>query len=318
MTMMSTAAKKHQVLFLSASPNAAKFVEGVRAAVAELAPNLIDIVYPVPDDVDRAAVEILVTNLWAGVDSLLVDPTFPKSPMLVRMIDPFLTRSMNESVLMHVLNIHRFTYTYLAQQRESKWVQFPHGFPAHAHERTVAVIGTGELGMAAITVLAQLEFKLVGWSRTAKTRPDHLKDAANVRFVHGADGMDVALGEADIVINLLPHTPSTHHMFAAETFAKMKRGAAYINLGRGKTVKEVDLVKALDDGTVGLAVLDVYEVEPLPAGSPLWTHPRCIVYPHIAATPNPKTACRVIVETIIKYLNGERNLAGLVDHELGY
>jgi phosphoglycerate dehydrogenase-like enzyme len=101
--------------------------------------------------------------------------------------------------------------------------------------------------------------------------------------MHPPEALDRLLPEADFVIMTVPHTPHTEGMMNAARFALMKPSAFLINIGRGMTVKLDDLNRALRDGTIGGAGLDVYEIEPLPADHPLWTAPNVMLTPHVAA-----------------------------------
>src|SRR4029077_7600950 len=107
-------------------------------------------------------------------------------------------------------------------------------------------------------------------------RPDDLFER-----IGGPGDLHPMLAEADVVLDALPLSPGTHHFFDAAAFAAMKPTARFLNVGRGATVDEAALVAALERGGIGGAALDVFEEEPLPASSPLWTLPTVIVSPHI-------------------------------------
>jgi phosphoglycerate dehydrogenase-like enzyme len=103
-----------------------------------------------------------------------------------------------------------------------------------------------------------------------------------VAEMHAPDALDSLLPRADFVILTVPHTPATEGLFNAERFARMKKTAFFINIGRGMTTKLDDLVVALQSGTIAGAALDVYEQEPLPVEHPLWTTPNVLMTPHMA------------------------------------
>ncbi|KAJ1562261.1 hypothetical protein HK405_014098 [Cladochytrium tenue] len=313
------------------------WVAGVREAMAEAAPEL-ELIYPLPADLDRSRVTVAITgtpphgalaefpnlkliaNMWAGVDAVLADPSLPRAPALVRLVDPCLTSSMVETALMHVLNVHRDFFSFTELQRRGVWNKYPNGMPVAAADRCVVVFGAGELGVACVRALAGLGFRVRGWSRSPKPVDPELTGAggADVCMLAGAAGFDEALREGHIFINLLPLTPETESLFSRDVFLRMPRGASFINLGRGRSVNEDDLLQVLDEEHLAYAILDVFRVEPLPEESRLWSHPRCIVMPHVAATPNPKSASRIVVQTIKKHLAGETDLVGLVDRDRGY
>ncbi|KAJ1551504.1 hypothetical protein HK405_014380, partial [Cladochytrium tenue] len=322
---------------LLASHAQGPWIDNVREAMAEAAPEL-ELIHPVPADLDRSSVTVaiagtpprgslakfpnltLIANMWAGVDAVLADPSVPRAPALVRLVDPRLAASMVETALMHVLNVHRDFFSYAALQRRGVWQKYPNGQPVAAADRCVVVFGAGELGVACIRALAGLGFRVRGWSRSPKTVDPELTgaDGVDVQMLAGAAGFDEALREGHIFVNLLPLTPETETLFARDVFLRMPRGASFINLGRGRSVNEDDLLQVLDEEHIAYAILDVFRVEPLPEESRLWSHPRCIVMPHVAATPNPKSASRIVVQTIKKHLAGESDLVGLVDRDRGY
>ena len=97
----------------------------------------------------------------------------------------------------------------------------------------------------------------------------------------------------------------------------MRPGAIFVNVGRGAVVQEETLLPALEEGRPGWAILDVFEEEPLPAHSPLWTHPRVIVTPHLAGPTLLEEALGEFVENLERFRSGKR-LRHVVDRERGY
>jgi phosphoglycerate dehydrogenase-like enzyme len=85
---------------------------------------------------------------------------------------------------------------------------------------------------------------------------------------------------ADHVLNILPMSPTTQKFFDSSRFERMKRTAVFYNMGRGRTVDQDALRRALIDGVIGAAYLDVMHPEPLPGDDPLWTTPNCYITPH--------------------------------------
>jgi len=127
------------------------------------------------------------------------------------------------------------------------------------------------------------------------------------------------LGQSDVVVICLPLTKATHHMFSRDLFRVMKKSAILINVTRGGIVYGDDLMKALDEGLIWGAGLDVTDPEPLPKDHKLWQHPRCIVTPHTAGG-SPRRAQRCI-DTLCENLRRMRTgkpLIALIDKEKGY
>ena len=249
----------------------------------------------------------LVVSLMAGVEQLLSDARVPPGVPIVRANDRSLQQAMVESVLLHVLSAHRGVLEYRRAEAEQRWRPQPQPL---ATMRTVGVLGLGNLGRSSAVAIAGLGFPVVGWSREAKRVP-------GVRSVCGADGLREVLTRSQIVVCLLPLTPTTMEILNAERLALMPAGAFLINVARGALVAEQDLLAELDSGRLGGAILDVFAEEPLPAEHPFWRHPRVAVYPHVAADPDPVTGSAAAADLIRAHRRGER-LTGVVDRDRGY
>jgi glyoxylate/hydroxypyruvate reductase A len=252
-----------------------------------------------------------IFNLGAGVDALTADPSLPDVP-LVRVADDDLTGRMTEYVVMHVLMHHRHQRYLDACQRERVWA--PQAQRAASAVR-VGVMGLGVLGADAAQVLARLGFAVAGWSRTRKAIP-------GIAGFAGDAELPAFLARTDILVCLLPLTPATRGILDRRTFALLARDGAFggpvvINAGRGGLQVESDLLAALDDGTLAAATLDVFETEPLPATSPLWSHPKVTVSPHNAADTDPDAISVYVAEQMACHERGEP-LRNVVDRRLGY
>ncbi len=252
-----------------------------------------------------------IFNLGAGADRLLADPDLPDVP-IARAVHPDLTGRMVEYVVLHVLMHHRRQRGYDAQQRARVWRGLPQ--PA-ASEVTVGVMGLGEIGTAAARALAALGFRVVGWSRGAK-RIDGVESFA------GTAELEAFLARSEILVAILPYTAETRGILDLALLRKLKRdgalgGAYLINAGRGGSQVDADIVAALDEGALAGATLDVFPVEPLPADSPLWTHPQVTITPHAAGDLSPDALAESVVAQIRAFEAGEP-LRHLVDRARGY
>jgi glyoxylate/hydroxypyruvate reductase A len=246
----------------------------------------------------------LVQSLWMGVERLLADPAYPKGVPLARLVDPGMVAAMSESVLAHVLDWHRHHYVYRVQQEHRRWERLKQFL---ASDRTIGILGLGELGSDAARKLAALGFHVVGWSR----RP---KQLAGVTCL---TELDAVLQRSDVIVCLLPLTSHTRHILNMRTLRKIRLGGALINVARGGHVVAEDLIKVLDSGHLAHAYLDVFEHEPLPHDHPLWTHPAITITPHTVALTEPRTSLPKIVENIERLRRGEPPL-NLVDFDAGY
>jgi glyoxylate/hydroxypyruvate reductase len=237
-----------------------------------------------------------VQSLWAGVDGLLADPALPAVP-IARMVDPTMTQSMVVTVVAHVTSLHLGLHRLRVDQGARRW-QYVDQPPSSA--TAVAIVGLGELGAACALALVGLGFNVTGWSRTARTVP-------GVRSISGP--LHAALTSADIVVNLLPLTAETRGIFSADVLGAMRRGASFVNVGRGASVDHGALLELLDCGHLEHAVLDVFETEPLPVDDPRWANPKITITPHVAAVTTPASAARIAADNI-----GRFRATGTADH----
>lgn len=248
-----------------------------------------------------------IFSVGAGVDHIAADPERPKHLPVIRMVEEGLTAGMTEYVVMQVLYHHRDMLAYRHQAAEKIWREIP---AVPAHQRRIGILGLGVLGQDAARMLVRFGFDVAGWSRTPK-------EIEGVTCFDGPEGLDQMLARTDILVCLLPLTPATRGILNGELFAKLPRGACLINVGRGGHQVERDLLEALDSGQLREATLDVFEEEPLPADSPLWSHPQVIVTPHIASMTMPETAAKAVGENIKRMEAGLPPL-NVVDFERGY
>jgi len=253
----------------------------------------------------------VIFNLGAGVDALMADPTLPMVPVVRVAVDD-LTGRMTEYVVLHVLMHHRQQLELRDNQSRRLW-QPKAQWAAGAV--TVGVMGLGTLGRDAAEVLRRIGFRVIGWSNSDK-RID------GVECFCGRDGLAPFLARTHILVCLLPLTAQTRHILDRKLFEKLARNSplgapVLINAGRGGLQVEADIVSCLDDGTLLAATLDVFETEPLPATSPLWTHPRVVITPHNAADTDPDAISAYVAEQITRFEAGEP-LRNVVDIARGY
>lgn len=246
-----------------------------------------------------------VLNLWAGVEDVVGNETL--TVPLCRMVGGGLSEGMVEWVAGHVLRHHLGMDEHIHGQ-DGVWRAGV--TPPLACDRRVVILGLGALGEACGHALAGLGFQVHGWSRSQKA-------IEGIICHHGAEGLDAALRVGDIVVLLLPSTPSTENVLDARSIALLPKGAVIINPGRGPLIDDDALLAALASGQIGHATLDVFRIEPLPVEHAFWAHPQVTVTPHIASETRVAKAVEVIVDNI---QNGEagRAFAHVVDRDAGY
>lgn len=252
-----------------------------------------------------------IFSIGAGVDHILADRTVPDVP-IVRVVAQNLSQHMTEYVVWRVLDHHRFGLLYQAQQRRKIWREPPQ---RTASDIAVGIMGLGNLGQAAARALLSLGFRVNGWSRSERS-------VDGVTTFVGEAGLRSFLNATDILVVLLPLTAATTGVINYGLLKELRRrnglgGAVLINAGRGRLQKDDDILRALEDGTLKEASLDVFEVEPLPKTSPLWSHPKVFVTPHSAATSDPDYLVAPMLAQMEAHDRGEP-LRDLVDRQAGY
>lgn len=258
-------------------------------AAAREAARIAIVANPEPAEVAALPGLVWVQSLWAGVEKLV--GAFDGPLPIVRLVDQEMGRTMAEAVLAWTYYLQRDMPAYARQQRDRVWRPHPYRKPA---DTTVGLLGLGALGTAAADRLVGAGFRVVGWSRTPKA-------VAGIDTVHGAESLPAMLGRCDILICLVPLTPETRGLVNAARLAALKPGAALINFARGPIVVTEDLIAALDTGHLAHAVLDVFEVEPLPAESALWSHPGVTVLPHVSGPTDMDSAAATVAVNLRTY-----------------
>lgn len=246
---------------------------------------------PDPEALKRLPNLKWIHSVWAGIERLLEDSNEYNSLQIVRLIDSQLSKTMSEAVLAWTLYLHRDMPKYAKQQKQKIWL--PHEY-IPAEEKTVSLLGLGELGSAAALKLVDHGFNVCGWSRTSKIIP-HLE------CYTGNDGLKEMLAKTDIVISILPLTSETKGLIDKSFFSALRKNASFINFSRGAVVDDLALLEALDDGHIKHAILDVFNEEPLSVNSWHWSHEKVTVLPHISAPTNTRTASSIVAENIKKY-----------------
>ncbi|HVW58096.1 MAG TPA: glyoxylate/hydroxypyruvate reductase A [Rhizobiaceae bacterium] len=248
----------------------------------------------------------MLISVGAGVDQFDL-ARLPRHIKVVRMVTKSIRGMMRDYVTLGVMAMHRHLPRYIAQQREQLWMD--HGADLASRKR-VGVMGLGQLGLAAIEALRPFGFVLSGWSRT-------LRAIEGVESFAGPNDLRPFLNATDILVCLLPLTGETRRILDADLFAALPKGASLVHAGRGAHLDQDALLRALDDGWLSGAFLDVTEPEPLPKGHPLWSHPAVILTPHIATITDFEEGAHCAVESIRSYESG-LPVPGLVDRAQGY
>ena len=242
----------------------------------------------------------------AGVDSWLYPDELPRDILLTRTSESFGPR-IAEWALARALAFTQQVIDLSDAQRQRRWA--PRETPMLQGSR-VLVVGTGDVG----THVARL-FSALGAHVTGVSRSGRGDDAVFPRCA-AVDALPSLVGEAEWIVLTIPLTADTRRLFSRDLLARCT-GAVLLNAGRGAVVEESALPEALDKGWLKGAALDVFEVEPLPDSSPLWTDPRVMISPHISGLTTTEGAAIGFLECLSAIERGETP-SWVVNRERGY
>ena len=246
-------------------------------------------------------------SLGQGVDHILKNNIVDDKIPIVRIVDPFMAKSMSHWVILSVLNFVRDTFGYFYQQKNKTYKSRKE---LNFTTLNIAVYGIGAIGSVVAKDLNHLGFKVHGWSRTRK-------NISGISCYSGEDKFKTLLKICDIHICLLPLTSETINIFDNYSFKMMKYGSCFINAGRGEHVVEEHLIGNCKSGHISCAILDVYRKEPIPKNSKLWNQQNICIWPHVAAETNPETAAKQIANAIKCIENGKQP-PNKIERKIGY
>ena len=245
----------------------------------------------------------------AGVDALLF-PELAASGVTVTNSRGVFDRPMAEYVLGLIIAFTKhFPETWSLQAAK----QWRHRLTDSIQGKKVLVVGAGSIGRTIARLCSDAGMRVSGVGRSARAEdPDFGR-------VHACESLGEALPEADFVVVAAPLTTQTRGLFSTEQFRLMKSSARIVNVGRGAIIDEKALTAALEAKEIAGAALDVFEEEPLPEESPLWSMPNVMVSPHMSGDfyAYADALAEVFLENYRRYCAGER-LLNLIDKKLGF
>ena len=204
-------------------------------------------------------------------------------------------RPLAEFCMMALLVHYKRLKHILADQAAHRWERYA---ATDLAGRTLAVVGLGRIGREVATMAKALGMTTLGTkARGTDESVDHFFPPHQLHEM---------LGQADVVVLIVPHTPETEKLIDGAALAAMKPGAYLINIARGAVVDEAALIQSLASGHLGGAALDVFATEPLPATSPLWDLANVLVSPHSASTSDRENArlTDLFCDNLRRYLAG--------------
>lgn len=239
-----------------------------------------------------------IHSMWAGLETLLF-PALTESKVLLTNGKGVFARSLAEFALTGMLWFAKDVRRMRRQQREKHWEKFT---VSELHGQRLGIVGHGSIGRATAALASAFGMHVRGIGRR-----------------HSREEFEEILAHSDFLLVSAPLTAATRGMIGEAELRRMKPGAVLINLGRGPVVVEEALIRALKEGWIGGAVLDVYDQEPLPANHPLWEIENVLLSPHCADNTSTwlNEAMELFIENFDRFVRGE-TLKNIADMKAGY
>ncbi len=263
---------------------------------------------PWPEVVQRGRL-LWIQSSAAGLDHCLT-PEVIASDIVVASASGLFADQVAEQTLALLLGLLRGLPVFFRASQKKEFIRRP---TRDLHELTVGIVGFGGNGRRLAAVLAPFRLRILATDMYPNNKPPAVEQ------LWAADRLDDLLPQIDVLIMCVPLNEQTKGMIDANSFKKMKHGSILINVARGPVVVEADLIRALESGKLWGAGLDVTEVEPLPATSPLWDLPNVIITPHVGAQSARRAddTTNLVCDNLRRYFAGEP-LRNVVDKRRGF
>lgn len=218
---------------------------------------------------------------------------------------------ISEHIFAVLLAMSRNLHGNIRSQARGKWEKS--GLYGEISGLTMVIVGTGHIGRATARLAKAFGMHTIGVRHSGRPE-DHIDK------MYTTDGIREAFAEGDVIVNILPLTDETRHFFDQESFGYMKKGARFVNVGRGQSVDTDALIEALETGTLSGAALDVFEQEPLPEDHPLWTREDVVITPHVAGNTDhyDERAADIFLDNLRAFVQGKTLPRNLVDYSKKY
>ncbi len=284
---------------------------------AEVARHLADIEIAVrwfPREMLPRASGLRWMQQWgAGADWLMAYPEAAAMDFVLTNASGVHAVPISEHILAFLLSFARGFHVSACTQVRHEWQAPGESQVFELAGKMMVLVGVGAIGERTALLANAMEMRVLG------VRRDPAMDAPGVAAMYGSDQLLDLLPRADFVVLTVPLTSETQNMIGEQELRAMKPSAYIVNIGRGDTINEAALVRALKEGWIAGAGLDVFETEPLPEDSPLWDMENVIITAHYSGrTPKyDERAMAIFLDNLKRYQAGEP-LRNVVDKALGY
>jgi len=299
-----------------AAPGVTLVAPADRAGAVREAPDADAVIGECVAEVIQAGPRIRwVQRMFAGVERCIAIPSFAERGIVLTNMQKVAGSVMSEHVLAFMFGLTRGFASYIPAQAKGEWADqaVPENRLWEVKGRTMLVVGLGGIGAETAKRAQALGMTVIAIRNSGTDGPDYVAE------VGLPDQLLPFAARADVIVSTLPLTAETKGIMNKAFFDAAKRGALFINVGRGGTVVTADLVDALKDGRIGGAGLDVTDPEPLPPDHALWRAPNVLITPHVAAglEGDDIPRWRLARENLRRYVEGGKLLSE-VDLAKGY
>ena len=297
------------ILFYCNWPNKQEWISNIKTKFKRkkiyIWPNIVNyeeieyaIIWNIPRGVLKKFPNLkIIFSLGAGVDHILKDNNLPNIP-IVRLKDPIMGQRMANYVLCHILNYQIGTYTYLKNQYLRLWKE--DFFIRDNDQITVGILGYGYLGKIIAKVLIKRGYKVQAYKRSRPLKSE------KILIYYNKNDLKKFIKKSDVIINILPKTIKTINFINSKFLNHMKKNSILINVGRGDTVNEKALLKKINSNSAFIAVLDVFNKEPLPKKHSFWKKENLYITPHISSLTEVNSAVDQIHNIYKSYVKTKR------------
>ncbi len=246
-----------------------------------------------------------VMSMSAGVERCTSNPDITSRGLLVTNLRAVDSATIGEHAIALALGLARGFDQFVVDTKQGQWRRDHGGRMQTLVGKTMLVVGLGGIGTEVASRAHGLGMKVTATRNSGHSGPDY------VSYVGLPSELLTLAKDADVIVNTAPLTTETTGLFNAKFFAVMKPTAYFINVARGGSVVTADLQKALEDGRIGGAGLDVVDPEPLPPGHPLWKAPNLIITPHTSSRADVQGERRWLLarENLRRYVAGGKMLS---------
>ncbi|KAL0479346.1 hypothetical protein AKO1_007612 [Acrasis kona] len=259
-----------------------------------------------------------IQSTWAGVDSVMrtintVEDIDKSNIQVVLTKKGGFGPHIAEYSIQHILNNERQLKNLYANQKDKQWIDSDYEYRT-LNTRTVGVMGCGDIGShVAKTFKHAFSTKVHVLRRSTTNKEEYIDELFQTKNLK-----DFLSSGLDYLINTLPSTAETKGILNSDVLSNCKNNKLlFINVGRGDSITESQIIKALDEKWISGAILDVFEKEPLPSDSRLWAREDVVITPHVSAKSFPYETAQIFFENLERYMNG-KPLTNVVNWEAGY